>query len=114
MRLDLPVPSVSTTPKPGAADGVVATRALTETDAIDIWLARWLRVPIKQLVGRYGCDSRRLYEIWWGEKFPRSRAKAEVLFAARYPAAVDRTAFGYRRIPRGSDHDKSQQELFRR
>lgn len=111
MRLDLPPPVRSTEPKPQA---LPAKRGLTETDAVDIWMARWLRVPIKQLVARYGCDSRRLYEIWWGEKFSASRKKAEALFAERYPAAVDRTAFGYRRIPRANDHDKAQQELFRR
>lgn len=111
MRLDLPVPPVKTAAAPESGP---ARRALSEADAIDIWLARWLRVPIKDLVARYGCDSRRLYEIWWGERFPRSRAKAEVIFAERYPAAVERTAFGYKRIPRGNDHDKAQRELFAR
>lgn len=111
MRLDLPPPALSS--EPGKAS-LAARRVLTETDAVDIWMARWLRVPIKHLVARYGCDSRRLYEIWWGEKFPASRKKAEALFAERYPAAVDRTAFGYRRIPRVNDHSKAQQELFGR
>lgn len=111
MRLDLPEP----TRRAGAKAAPTASkRALTEADAIDIWLARWLRVPIKELVARYGCDSRRLYEIWWGEKHPRSRVKAETIFAERYPGAVERTAFGYKRIPRRHDHDKAQQELFRR
>jgi len=39
-------------------------RPLGETDAVDIWIARWLRVRRKELVARYGCDPRRLYEIW--------------------------------------------------
>jgi hypothetical protein len=111
MRLDLPMPTTSVRCK--TADGA-ARRALTEADAIDIWMARWLRVPIKVLVGRYACDSRRLYEVWWGQRFPLSRAKAEALFAARYPAAVAQTTFGYRRIPRPRDDDGAQQELFRR
>ena len=111
MRLDLPAPPAKAAATTGSGP---AKRALAEADAIDIWLARWLRVPIKELVARYGCDSRRLYEIWGGEGFPRSRAKAEAIFAERYPAAVERTAFGYKRIPRGSDHDKAQRELFGR
>lgn len=76
-----------------------ATR-LKEADAVEIWIARWLRVPLKTLVGRYNCDSRRLYEIWWGERFPGSRTKAEDLFRMRYPGLADRTSYGYRRIPR--------------
>lgn len=74
--------------------------AITRLDAIEIWIARWLRVSRKELVQRYGCDSRRLYEIWWGEKFTESRGEAERIFAERYPALVDRTVFGYRRISR--------------
>ena len=73
---------------------------LVEADAIEIWIARWLRVPIKALIQRYGCDARRLYEVWWGERFPASRAKAEAQFKACYPSLADRTSFGYRRIPR--------------
>lgn len=75
-------------------------RALTEADAVEIWIARWLRIRRKDLMQRYGCDSGRLYEIWWGERFPASLAKARQAFAVRYPGLVDRTAFGYRRIPR--------------
>jgi hypothetical protein len=74
-------------------------RVLTEADAVEIWIARWLRVRPKSLLLRYRCDSRRLYEIWWGERFPGSRAKAETLFRERYPGMVERTSFGYRRIP---------------
>ena len=77
-----------------------AKRTLTEADAIEIWIARWLRIRRKDLVSRFGCDPRRLYEVWWGERFPAAREKAAVLFRERYPALVDRTAFGYRRIPR--------------
>lgn len=69
-------------------------------DAVEIWIARWLRIPVKELVLRYGCDSRRIYEIWWGERFPGSRAKAENEFRRRFPALADRTSYGYRRIPR--------------
>lgn len=83
----------------------VSRRVLTEADAIDIWIARWLRVRRKDLIARYGCDSRRLYEIWWGDRFPTSREKAMHLFEARYPALLDRTQFGYRRIPRKVEAD---------
>ena len=86
-------------------------RVLTEKDAIDIWIARWLRVRQKDLLARYKCDSRRLYEVWWGERFPASRRKAADLFRERYPGHTDRTDFGYRRIPR-SNANPSQIDLF--
>ena len=88
-----------------------APRPLTEADAIDIWIARWLRVRQKDLLTRYGCDSRRLYEIWWGDRFPVSKRKATDIFRTRYPSLADRTDFGYRRIPRGAA-DPSQADLF--
>jgi hypothetical protein len=79
-----------------------ARRPLAEVDAIDIWIARWLRVRRKDLVARYACDPRRLYEIWEEKRFPGSRDKARLLFAERYPSLVDRTDYGrHRRIPRG-------------
>jgi hypothetical protein len=85
--------------------------ALTEKDAVDIWIARWLRVRQKDLLARYQCDSRRLYEVWWGERFPASRRKAADLFRERFPGHADRTDFGYRRIPRGAP-SSSQIDLF--
>jgi hypothetical protein len=76
-------------------------RPLTEADAVDIWIARWLRIRRKDLIARYGCDPRRLYEIWEQQRFPASRAKAVELFAARHPSLIDRIDFGpHRRIPR--------------
>ena len=87
-------------------------RSLTETDAVEIWIARWLRVRHKDLVARYGCDGRRLYDVWWGVSHPASRAKAEKVFLERYPGLAERTAFGYRRIPRGSDAGDGQRSLF--
>ncbi len=77
------------------------TRALTERDAIDIWIARWLRLRRKEILERYDCDPRRLYDIWEGVRFPASRAKAMEAFAERYPSLVDRVDYGnHRRIPR--------------
>jgi hypothetical protein len=94
---------------PMAPDKTTAARSdsakLKEVDAVEIWIARWLRVPPRTLVARYGCDSRRLYEVWWGERFPSSRAKAEAEFRARYPGLADRTSYGYRRIPRARASD---------
>ena len=76
-------------------------RLLKESDAVDIWIARWLRVRRKDLLARYQCDPRRLYEIWQGERFPASRKKALTLFSERYPGLLDRIDFGaHRRIPR--------------
>ena len=77
-------------------------RTLTEAEAIEIWIARWLRIPRKELLARYGCNSTRLYEIWWGERFPASRARAAEEFRRRYPELTDRTVFGYKRIRRVS------------
>ncbi len=82
-------------------------RALTEADAVDIWIARWLRIRRRDLISRYGCDPRRLYEIWEEARFPGVRAKAEELFAARYPYLVGRIDFGpHRRIARGVHPDQ--------
>jgi hypothetical protein len=76
-----------------------ARRALTEDDAVDIWIARWLRVRPKDLVCRYQCDPRRLYEIWEETRFPGSRSKALVLLRERYPSLGDRIDPGpHRRI----------------
>jgi hypothetical protein len=74
---------------------------LTERDAIDIWIARWLRIRRKDLVARYRCDPRRLYEIWEERRFAGSRAKAREEFGVRHPGLTDRVDFGpHRRIPR--------------
>jgi hypothetical protein len=64
--------------------------ALTEADAVDIWIARWLRIRPRDLIRRYACDPRRLYEIWQEERFPGSRAKALDVFRARFPTLHDR------------------------
>jgi hypothetical protein len=89
-------------PADALAGSPAAKRPLGETDAIDIWIARWLRVRRRDLVARYGCDPRRLYEIWEERRFVGSRDKARALFAERYPSLVDRTDYGrHRRIPRG-------------
>ena len=59
---------------------------LTEADAVDIWIARWLRIRRSDLVRRYDCDPRRLYEIWEEVRFAGTRDKALEVFAARYPS----------------------------
>ena len=60
-----------------------ARRPLTEDDAVQIWIARWLKIRPKDLVRRYVCDPRRLYEIWEGTRFPGSRGKALEVLSAR-------------------------------
>jgi hypothetical protein len=68
---------------------------------VDIWLARWLRIRRKDLIARYGCDPRRLYEIWEGARFPGSREKALALIAEQHPGLATRVDMGlHRRIPR--------------
>ena len=89
----------------------VARSPLTEDDAADIWIARWLRVRPKDLVRRYACDPRRLYEIWEETKFPGSRAKALALMGARYPGLEGRIDPGpHRRI--SNQPDPRQISLF--
>ena len=48
---------------------------------------------------KYG-GSKRLRMRKLSRYFPGSRSKAEKLFRQRYPGFVDRTGFGYKRIPR--------------
>jgi hypothetical protein len=87
-------------------------KTLTEADAIDIWIARWLCARRVDLCRRYHCDPRRLYEIWEGQRFPAARAKAWAIFQERYPALLDRVDTGFhRRVPRGRHPD--QLEMFR-
>jgi len=86
---------------------VSSPRALTEADAIDIWIARWLRARRVDLCRRYQCDPRRLYEIWEGQRFPAAREKAWALFQEQYPALLDRVDPGlHRRVPRGRHPDQ--------
>jgi len=74
---------------------------LTEADAVHIWIARWLHVRRKEVLGRYGCDPRRLYDIWEGKRFPSSRAKALEKFAKLHPGLEGRVDTSlHRRIPR--------------
>lgn len=82
-----------------------SARPLTEADAIDIWIARWMRVRRRDLIERYQCDPRRLYEIWGEERFPASRAKALALLEARHPRLLDRIDPGpHRRLPLRTVH----------
>lgn len=89
--------SVSLIPPEPAA----SPRPLTEADAVDIWIARWLRIRRKDLISRYGCDPRRIYEIWEEIRFPGSRGKAQALFLERHPRLADRVDYGpHRRVSR--------------
>ena len=82
-----------------------AVRALSEADAVDIWIARWLRIRRRDLVARYGCDPRRLYEIWEGKKHPSAREKAIERFKTEFPGLLDRVDFGrHCSVPRDRDH----------
>lgn len=86
-------------------------RPLTEGDAIDIWIARWLRVRRRDLCLRYGCDPRRLYEIWEGTRFPAAQAKARSVLAERHPGICDRIDFG-RHVRHSKAIDPGQMALF--
>lgn len=82
--------TVSLARSPARPHAAAARPPLTEADAVDIWIARWLRMRPRDLIQRYGCDPRRLYEIWQEDRFPGSRGKALDLFLARYPTLADR------------------------
>lgn len=78
----------------------VVRRPLTEDDAVDIWIARWLRIRPVDLQRRYACDPRRLYEIWEESRFSGSRARALEEFRTRFPGLEPRFDTGpHRRIP---------------
>lgn len=85
---------------------------ISEAEAIDIWIARWLGVPRKDLLRRYQCDPRRLYEIWWEERLVGSRQQAETLFRERYPVLAGHVDFSRRRRIPHAGPDASQLELF--
>lgn len=86
---------------------VLARRPLGEDDAINIWMARWLRVRPSELVRRYGCDPRRLYEIWEETHFIGSRGKALELFRRRYPGLAERIDPGaHRRFAKTAHPDQ--------
>lgn len=79
---------------------VIARRPLTEDDAVDIWIARWLRIRPIVLQRRYACDPRRLYEIWEEARFPGTRSRALAEFAEVFPRLEPRFDPGpHRRIP---------------
>ena len=88
-------------PPPSAPLAPVSVRGLTEANAVDIWIARWLGTRRKDILARYGCDPRRLYDIWEGRAFPASRGKALQTFEARHPGLTARTDTSpHRRIPK--------------
>jgi hypothetical protein len=92
---------------PSSPPPTVVRRPLTEADAIDIWIARWLRVRRRDLIQRYGCDPRRLYEVWEEARFGGSRAKALEAFHERFPSLIGRVDPGpHRRISRAPHPDQ--------
>lgn len=90
-----------------------AKRTLNEADAVEVWIARWLRHRRSEIVKSFGCDPRRVYEIWEGKRYPASRERALKEFKARYPELIDRVDFGnHRRIGRLTSADPDQLVLF--
>ena len=78
----------------------VTRRPLSEDDAVDIWIARWLRIRPKDLVRRYACDPRRLYEIWEETRFAGSRSRALEKLRQQFPGLEGRIDPGpHRRQP---------------
>ncbi len=86
---------------PVASSSRASRPALTERDAVDIWIARWLRIRPRDLIRRYACDPRRLYEIWQEDRFPEARTKALGLFLMKFPTLADR-------IDPGPHHSQSK------
>ena len=74
---------------------------MTEDDAVDIWIARWMHIRRKDIRLRYDCDPRRLYEIWEGTRFPASRERAWAVFQERFPTLTGQVdSSHHRRISR--------------
>lgn len=95
-----------------AARPTEGTGRLTAADAVDIWLARWHRIRRVDLIRRYGCDPRRLYDIWEERAFPGSREKALQVLEAQYPGLASRVDLGpHQRVPK-SAAGPDQLELF--
>lgn len=102
LDVDLPTPAFERTPG----------TPLTEADAIDIWIARWLNVRRIEIVRRYACDPRRIYEIWEGRRFANAREKALERFRATHPGLAGQIDFSHhRRIPRVPEPER-QLDLF--
>lgn len=64
-------------------------RRLTEADAVRIWIARARRLKIRDIATEMGCDTRRLYEIWTGARFPAAREKAIAELRETAPALAE-------------------------
>ena len=62
---------------------------LTEADAVRIWIARARRLKVRDIAAELGCDTRRLYEIWTGARFPAAREKAIAELRETAPALAD-------------------------
>jgi len=94
-------------------DHPMTTSKLSETDAIDLWIARWLRLRPKDIVARYDCDARRIYEVWEGRLYPASREAARARFERDYGALAGQTDFSpHRRISRARPDPEHQPDLF--
>ncbi len=74
---------------------------LSREDAIQLWIARWLRIRRKDIRARYPVDPRRIYEVWQEITFRGSREEAEARFRRDYPGLVAQTDFSpHKCIPR--------------
>ena len=90
-----------------AVEPTAKARRLTASDAVEIWIARWLRFRRKDILAKYGCDPRRLYEIWEEKTFPGSRQRALATFRERHPTLVDRVDLGpHRSVSRAAHPDQ--------
>lgn len=70
---------------------------LAERDAIEIWHARWFKIPHAKICRRYNMDSRRIYEVWEEKTFIGSRQKAWALLVEKHPEHSDRIDNGRHR-----------------
>jgi hypothetical protein len=78
----------------------IVRRPLTETDAVDIWIARWLKIAAAGPVRHMRATRAGSAEIWEEARSGRPRQGLGA-FPARYPFLLDRVDFGpHRRIAR--------------
>jgi hypothetical protein len=98
-------PPEPATPAPIIRD--IRPTRLSAKDAIDIWLAHWLKIPHGQIIQRYNVDARRIYEVWWEEAFIGSRQTAWAKLLADHPERA--TSIDNGRLPRFERHPERDQ-----
>ncbi|MGS4887180.1 hypothetical protein [Roseibium sp. MB-4] len=92
----------------------MANGRLTEQEAINGTIERWLGAKVRDLSSKYDVDPRRWYEVWRGEAYPNARSQAYEILADKYPEIAKETDPSFlkpkfKMVPRG---DSKQLDFF--